>query len=178
MITRLLYPSVILGVALTSAALAADETPEVKTAGYHLKNQSAFQVAPGTRAPFWPIGWAPSGKATTDNTPAEPASAITADQFSVTSILLGSKSFAVINGRTYGEGEFIRAARPVKAAPGTAAPAASTVSASLRIRVNRIIDGQVILQAAGQSAIAVPLRRPQLSERKPGDDELLSLSDR
>jgi hypothetical protein len=159
---------------------AGDNVPEVKTAGYHLKNQSTFQVAPGARAPFWPIGWAPSSKNTTQNDAPAPVVTITPEQFSVTSILLGSQSLAVINGRTYGEGEFLRsprASKPVEGALPVAASTAPALPAGLRVRVNRIIDGRVILQA-GSQAIYVPLRRPQLSDRKLGDEDLLSLSDR
>ncbi len=71
MITRHIYLTVSL-VMLTSAAFAADNAPEVKTAGYHLKNQSTFQVAPGVRAPFWPIGWSPSAKNQRANRDASP----------------------------------------------------------------------------------------------------------
>src|SRR3954447_222928 len=161
MITRLIYLTVSLGV--SSAAWANDPAPEcrtseVKTAGYHLKNQSAFEVAPGVRAPFWPIGWTPSAK-TTQNDAVAPNFVISPDQFSVTSILLGSQSLAVINGRTYGEGEFLKTPRaPARAAEGalpTNAAAAPGIPAGLKVRVNRIIDGQVILQAGGQ-AISVP----------------------
>jgi hypothetical protein len=178
MITRLIYLTVSLGVG--SAAWAEENAPEVKTAGYHLKNQSSFQVAPSVRAPFWPIGWTPSAKGTTQNDVAPPPVLITPDQFAVTSILLGSQSLAVINGRTYGEGEFLKPARvskPVEGARPTNATAAPALPAGVRVRVNRIVDGQVILQA-GTQAISVPLRRPQLSDKRPGDEDLLSLSDR
>src|SRR4051812_8879640 len=159
MITRLIYVTVCLGV--SSAAWASDNAAEakpaeVKTAGYHLKNQSAFQVAPTVRAPFWPIGWAPSAKNNQPDAPA-PAIVITPDQFSVTSIMLGSPSLAVINGRTYGEGEFLKPARATKPAEGalpTRAVAAPALPTGLRVRVNRIVDGQVILQT-GTQAIAV-----------------------
>lgn len=178
MITRCIYLTVALG--LASATWAAGQAPELKTAGYHLKKQSSFQVAPGARAPFWPIGWTPAAKNTTQNEAAPPVPTITPEQFSVTSILLGSQSLAVINGRTYGEGEFLRPSRLGKPAEGataaTAAPAAA-LPAGVRIRVSRIIDGQVILQVGAQ-AISVPLRRPQLSDKKPGEEELLSLSER
>jgi hypothetical protein len=180
MITRSIYLTVSVAAMLTCAALAGDDAAEVKTAGYHLKNQSSFQVAPGVRAPFWPIGWAPSARNTTQVDPAAPAVTISPDQFSVTSILLGSQSLAVINGRTYGEGEFLKATRvskPVEGALPTNAAAAPALPAGVKIRVTRIIDGQVILQA-GTQAISVPLRRPALSEKKLGDEDLLSLSDR
>lgn len=179
MITRHIHLTVSL-VMLTSAAWAADNAPEVKTAGYHLKNQSTFQAAPGARAPFWPIGWTPTAKNAPQSDAPAPVAVITPDQFSVTSIMLGAQSLAVINGRTYGEGEFLRTARVSKPAAGTlptATPASPALPAGVRVRVNRIVDGQVILQA-GTQAISVPLRRPQLSEKKPGDEDLLSLSDR
>ncbi|HEV7405509.1 MAG TPA: hypothetical protein VGO11_21370 [Chthoniobacteraceae bacterium] len=180
MITRPLYLTLSLGAMLTSAALAGDNAAEVKTAGYHLKNQSTFEVAPGARAPFWPIGWRPTNAPTTQNEAPAPVVVITPEQFAVTSISVGSYSFALIDGRTYGVGDYLRAARPVKPAAGAPAAAASTGPAlppGVRVRVIRILDGQVILQA-GTQAIAVPLRRATLSEKKPGDEDLLSLSDR
>jgi hypothetical protein len=185
MITRLIYLTVSLGVA--SAAWAGDKTPELKTpefktselktAGYHLKRQSTFEVAPDARAPFWPIGWAPSSKNTTQSDAPAPVFTITPDQFSVTSILLGPESFAIINDRTYKQGEYLRPSRAAKAAPGGAAHPAAPLPPNVRVWVARIMDGQVILQA-GTQAIAVPLRRPHLSEKKGGDEDLLSLSDR
>src|SRR3978361_776225 len=110
MITRFIYLTISVGL---SSAVGADNAPEfktgeVKTAGYHLKNQSTFQVTPGVRAPFWPIGWTPSAKTTDTEAVNAQTLVITPDQFSVTSILLGAQSLAVINGRTYGEGEFLR----------------------------------------------------------------------
>jgi hypothetical protein len=150
----------------------AQESTEPTTAGYHLKRRSSFQAAQTTRSPFWPIGWSPRAK----NAPA-PAVApvqeftLKPEQFSVTSILLGNQSLAVINGRTYGEGEFIRSARALQQ-PN--APAVPGVPANVRIRVNRIVDGQVILQA-GTQVLAVPLRRSEIPARTGAKDEELLL---
>src|SRR3954469_6059329 len=101
-----------LALGLAAAAMAtgafAEDAPDLKTAGYHLKNKSTFTVAATVRAPFWPIGWTPSAKGTAPAAAPAPEFTLRPDQFSVTSILLGNQSLAVINGRTYGEGEFIR----------------------------------------------------------------------
>lgn len=71
--------------------------------------------------------------------------------FRVSSILQGNGSpptVAVINGRAYSEGEFLRASRSPGGVP-------------LRIRVIRIEGSQVVL-GNGNQTIAVPLRRPEL----------------
>ena len=82
-------------------------------------------------------------------------------------ILLGSPSFAIINGRTYSEGEFLRTARP-GAAPATAAG----LPPGARVRVYRINDGAVVLQNQEQ-LITVMLSRPELLQRN-AEEQLLS----
>jgi hypothetical protein len=85
--------------------------------------------------------------------------------FRVTSILIGSgttPSLAVINGRAYSEGEFLRMPKGSPMPP-------------VRIRVQRINDGNVILQNADQVLVA-SLVRPELSEKKA--EELLLDPDR
>jgi hypothetical protein len=74
--------------------------------------------------------------------------------FKVTSILLGNPSLAVINGRAYSEGEFLRAP---KGKPGEGATA--------RVRVHRITDGSVILQHQDQTIVA-SLQRTELAPHK------------
>src|SRR4051794_22909577 len=88
-----------------SFAAAGDMVGETTTAGYHLKKRSAFEAPEQARTPFWPIGWAPSSGA--PGVPDAPRTGfvLNPDQFAVTSILIGTHSLAVINGRTYGEGE-------------------------------------------------------------------------
>jgi hypothetical protein len=136
---------------------------------YELKNRSSFTTAPGiARAPFWPIGWVKRDKNMVAAAPVQdltPKVSLDAKSFKVTSILLGSgatASLAVINGRAYSEGEFLRLPRT----PGTTPP---------RVRVQRITDGNVTLVYADQTVVA-PLARPELSNPKP--EQLLDDKDR
>ncbi len=50
---------------------------------------------------------------------------------------------------------------------------ASALPAGARIRVQKITDGEVTLQA-GNQALVVPLHRPKLSEPKATDDDILA----
>ena len=154
---------------LSAGALSAGE-PTVATPGYTPKKRSVFAIPDSSRAPFWPIGWTPQKAAPVA---AAPKVTLDGEMFSVTSILLGNPSMAVINGRAYGEGGALRMPRGAKAdAPRAALPA------GVRITVQRILDGRVVL-SADQQTVTVPLRRPTLSERKPIDEEqLLSLDNR
>ncbi len=132
---------------------------------YELKNKSSFSAADNSRPPFWPIGWVKRVKGDTSVTQTTVANkpVIEASQFKVTSILLGPPSLAVINGRAYGEGEFLK--QPRGTAPVAGAP---------RIRVQQIADGQVMLRYEEQS-ITVAFYRPEIAKR--GEQGLL-LEDR
>ena len=161
------------GCLLCAAALHAGDTAPEKAEPalepYQLKNRSSFSCASeDARAPFWPIGWVQR-----KGTSSVAASAVTAKtvldekSFRVTSILLGSgatPSLAVINGRAYSEGEFLKMPR---ATAGTAPAAAGTtaVPAAARIRVQRISDGSVILQREDQT-VTVAMQREELSQKK------------
>lgn len=135
---------------------------------YVLKKRSAFSCAPETtRAPFWPIGWVKrkAGQVAAAPQVQVPKVLLDAKSFKLTSILVGSgttPSLAVINGRAYSEGEFLRVPK-------------AAATAALRVRVQRINDGMVILQNAEQTLV-VQLQRPELSARKP--EELLNDQDR
>ncbi len=155
----------LLGVTAASA-LADDAAAATNIAGYHLSNRSAFSLPDSARPPFWPIGWVHKGKGQQ-----QVASNATLDpqMFSVTSILLGNPSLAVINERSYGEGEFLRSAKK----GGDAARV--SVPANLRIRVKRITDGSVVLEA-GDQTVTVQLHRPELNEHKDDKDSDLALS--
>lgn len=144
-LTRLTFA----GLALFSAAaaLAADPLPEGK---YELKNRSSFTIQPAARPPFWPIGWV---RRDTNGAPvavAGVAQALDEKSFLVTSILVGNPSLAVINGRAYMEGEFVRLPKSAGA---------------VRVRVQRIADGTVQLQTPVQM-ITAPLRRAELGAKK------------
>jgi hypothetical protein len=148
-------------------AATAEKTEPV--APYELKNKSKFAAAdPNARAPFWPIGWVKrkaNGTQQTVAVPSAPKVLIDERAFKVTSILIGSgttPSLAVVNGRAYSEGEFLRMPKGGPTPP-------------VRIRVQRINDGSVTLQNADQPMV-IPLLRPELSERK--SEELLLDPDR
>lgn len=169
--------TVAVALALAPSPLHADEAAAAKNGGdtaglYSLKTRSFFSAPDGSRPPFWPIGFHPK-KAAEEAAP-RPTFQLNPDSFSVTSILQGGVSIAVINGRSYGEGEFLRLPRAPK--PGQAvsptSPAPINLPPGVRVQVARITDGAVILRALDQT-VTVPLRRPELTERKPQDEELL-----
>ena len=108
-------------------------------ATYQLKTKSRFAAPEGTRAPFVPIGWVK----TAGQVVAVHAANVDESAFRLTSVLLGNPALAVINGRSYEEGQFLRLPRG---------------SAQLRIRVYRIADGQVWLQYEDK-VFAVQLKR-------------------
>lgn len=136
------------------AAPAAEPTPApeqqkaTSTKRYELKNKSTFSVAADIRSPFLPIGWVKSGEVATPVV--QQRQTVDPSGFRVTSILLGNPSMAVINGRSYEEGQFLRMPRG---------------GPQVLVRVYRIGDGQVWLQSGG-SVFTVPLKRPELGERK------------
>lgn len=154
--------------AASTAPAAAPVKPE-DVPPYVLKNRSEFKglTEDTARVPFWPIGWIKRAKvAQTPDAPVQVIPKVTLDErnFRVTSILLGSgttPSLAVINGRAYSEGEFLRMPRSMNPAP--------------RVRVQRISDGAVVLQNAEQ-ILTVKLTRPELQNRRP--DEMLLDPDR
>ena len=153
--------------AKTDAAPAKTEpAPEP----YQLKNRSSFSCpGEGTRAPFWPIGWVHrKGVSSVVASVAAPKSALDEKSFRVTSILLGSgptASLAVINGRAYGEGEFLKMPRGTAVGAAPAVPGAPAAPAVARIRVLRISDGSVVLQREDQT-VTVSMQRQELAQKK------------
>lgn len=152
-----------------AAARAGDAAPDKADAlpCYQLKNRSVFaNVDDSARPPFWPIGWVkrknlPPGQV---QAPAAPKVVVDERAFKVTSILVGSgttPSLAVINGRAYTEGEFLRMPKGATPQP--------------RIRVQQITDGTVLLQNADQTMVA-SLHRAELSSHR--SEELLLDPDR
>ena len=144
-----------------------DETPGGPV--YELKRKSSFNLVEAKRSPFWPIGWVKRERGAALGAPMVPKFILDPKSFNVTSILLGSPALAVINGRAYEEGQFLRPQRPA-AIPG--APVATATIGGPKVRVQRIADGQVSLQCNDQ-VITIPLRRAELGERKI-EQELLS----
>ena len=168
--------SLLCAAALHAEAPAKTESAPAKAAPapepYQLKNRSSFACAgEGVRAPFWPIGWVHrKGVSSVVSAIATPKSVRDEKSFHVTSILLGSgatPSLAVINGRAYSEGEFLKMPRgtaPVAVA-APAAPGAPAAPAVARIRVQRISDGSVILQRA-EEMVTVFMQRQELAQKK------------
>lgn len=137
---RLIALSLVVGGAV---ALAEGEA---KSEPYQPKNKSAFGVKAGTRVPFWPIGWSKDKQSAAPVAPVAPppkAFLIEPHHFTVTSVLLAHPPLATINGRAFGEGEFL----PVQAA-----------GQPLKVVVKAIRDGGVWLDQSGHQ-IFVPLRR-------------------
>lgn len=157
--------------AKTAPAVAESAKTEAPIEPYQLKNRSSFSCAgDGARAPFWPIGWV-HRKGGGNVAYAAPKTVLDEKSYRVTSILLGNggtASLAVINGRAYSEGEFLRTPRITASAGGVAKPA---VPAGARIRIQRIGDGVVVLQREDQT-INLALQRPELAQKK-ADEALL-----
>lgn len=118
---------------LASTALA-NETPKID-----LKRKSTFTM--DSRNPFWPIGWKPAPR-TAGSDHAGPT--IPAASFLVSSITMGGgPRFAIINGKTMGEGDHF---------------GLQMGSQVYQITVKAIQDGRVILLRHDQE-IVVSLRR-------------------
>jgi hypothetical protein len=116
-----------------------------------VKNKSSFHLDAGTRSPFWPIGFKPiarvAGGAAGDAMGDVPPGA-----FLVTSITLdGATRFAIINGKTMGEGQVF---------------GLQVGTQIYQVIVKQIEDGRVIL-GRGEEEIVVLLRRKEAPERPP-----------
>jgi hypothetical protein len=120
------------------AAVFAEEGSKIE-----LKRRSAFNEEAEARNPFWPIGWKPTAKISTSNV--ENAGAkIPSSAFVVSSITLDPRAhFAIINGKTIGEGQQF---------------GLQLGNQLYQITVKAIQDGRVILLRRDQEII-VPLRR-------------------
>ncbi|HEY3901057.1 MAG TPA: hypothetical protein VGM54_20765 [Chthoniobacter sp.] len=150
------------------AAAAAPEAPQPPPPPYELKNKSEFTISStNPRPPFWPIGWVHHDASSPIVQAVAPViSTIDKNFFRLTSVLIGNgstASLAVINGRAYSEGEFVRMPRTPGAAPN-------------RVRLQRINDGSVTL-LHGNETMQIPLRREELVTRH-GDEKLLDEQDR
>jgi len=133
---------------------------------YVLKNRSSFTaLSDEHRAPFWPIGWTKRRPMSMTSAPVptmeQPKVVFDARGIKLTSILLGSPSLAIINGRSYSEGDYLRQPKPATAA-----------GAAARIRIYRINDGSVVLQNQNE-LVTIALQRPELVQRG-GVEELLT----
>jgi hypothetical protein len=134
---------------VTAALRAADvpaQTAVAKPAppaGFSVKTRSHFSAEPGTRNPFWPIGWVKPGPATPQVVQIrQPVLDVSPDLFNVTGIVLGNPNLAVINGRDYAEGD------PITVKVG---------DTPVQLTVFRIRDGEVALNFRGRE-VKVRLR--------------------
>ena len=164
--------------AATTVTVHAEDA-EVKTAGYKLKNRSVFSQPETARAPFWPIGWSKpvAGQVTQQVEQAAPVATLDPEQFSVTST---AGSIAIINGKPYAQGEFIRAGKPKDAK--SSVPGVTPLPPGTKVRVARVADGVVILELNGQFT-QLTLKRPELqlhanSNADDGADLLKPLAER
>ena len=106
-----------------------------------MKNKSSFKIDAGTRSPFWPISWKPTGKVASGGTD---QGEVPAGAFVVSTITLdGAARFAIINGKSMGEGQQF---------------GLQIGTQVYQVKVKRIEDGRVIL-ARRDEEIVVPLRR-------------------
>lgn len=131
------FYSVVAGSVLT-ASLSAQSVEELKVAP-----ASNFEVSNTARNPFWPIGWTPTSeeKVVSDGQKVSSTAWFKKESFTVSSISTGGLPLAMINGRPYGEGDFINM-------PGGT------------VQVSQIHDGTVQLRFEGRT-IEVGLRREQ-----------------
>jgi len=107
-----------------------------------LKDRSSFKMDPGSRNPFWPIGWKPAR--ISGNSGGGPASDIPPSAFVVSTITLDQGAhFAIINGKTMQEGQQFGLVLGTQ---------------THQIVLKKIEDGRVIL-TQGDEEIIVPLRR-------------------
>ena len=122
---------------LATPALLADEPAPIA-----LKNKSSFNIDAGTRSPFWPINWKPTG--TVARSGGTDQGDVPAGAFLVTTITLdGATRFAIINGKSMQEGQQF---------------GLQIGTQVYQVTVKRIEDGRVILGRRDEE-IVVPLRR-------------------
>jgi len=124
-----------------SATTELKPKPNEEPAPIAVKNKSSFHIDAGTRSPFWPISWKPTGKVASGGTD---QGEVPPGAFVVTSITLdGATHFAIINGKTMSEGQQF---------------GLQVGTQVYQVMVKRIEDGRVILGRRDEE-IVVPLRR-------------------
>lgn len=119
----------------SGAWLAAQSAEDLQ-----LERRSEADIPPAQRNPFWPVGWAkkeantaaPSGVAVN----AIDTSFLVPARFVVSSISIGKFPLAVINGKTYGEGDLI---------------AVNSGANRVNVQVVSIRDGKVKLRYADKT---------------------------
>jgi hypothetical protein len=135
-------PFLLIAVAIAGNTFADEPTPSTPVAPIELKNKSSFKMD-GGRNPFWPIGWKPSGIATSADA-ASAGSDIPATSFVLTSIAIEKNArFAIINGKIIQEGQQF---------------GLQMGTSTYQLTLKKINDGSVTLGRRDQE-IVVPLRR-------------------
>ena len=115
--------------------------PNEEPAAIAVKNKSSFHIDAGTRSPFWPISWKPTGKVASGGTD---QGEVPPGAFVVSSITLdGATHFAIINGKSMSEGQQF---------------GLQVGTQVYQVMVKRIEDGRVILGRRDEELV-VPLRR-------------------
>jgi hypothetical protein len=133
--------SLLLTLILAAPALfGADEPARIA-----IKNKSSFNLDAGTRNPFSPIGWKATGRvASGSGSGGTSQGEVPPGAIVVSTITLdGATHFAIINGKSMGEGQQF----------------GLQVGAQIyQVTIKRIEDGRVILTRNNEE-IVVPLRR-------------------
>jgi hypothetical protein len=158
---------------LIPLALRAASPDGPAESGYQLKKRSSFDVPKRAASPFLPIGWLkPQETSQVAVAPAAPVRPVLDEKnYNLSSILLGNPPLAVINGRSYSEGEFLRTPKPPGQAPKSALPGETPGAGTLpppKVRVVRILDGVVEIQS-GSERLQLPLRRKEWTPKKPDE---------
>jgi len=133
--------SLLLTLILAAPALFGADQP----APIAIKNKSSFNLDAGTRNPFSPIGWKPTGRvASGSGSGGTSQGEVPPGAIVVSTITLdGATHFAIINGKSMGEGQQF----------------GLQVGAQIyQVTIKRIEDGRVILTRNNEE-IVVPLRR-------------------
>ena len=121
-------------------SLAAKIKPD-ESALIVLKSKSSFNLNAGTRSPFWPLSWKPTGRVASGGTD---QGEVPTGAFVVSTITLdGATKFAIINGKSMSEGQQF---------------GLQVGTQVYQVMVKRIEDGRVILGRRDEE-IVVPLRR-------------------
>ena len=135
---KILFPLLLTLILAAPALFGADEPAAVA-----IKHKSSFNLDAGTRNPFSPIGWKPTGRVASGSGGTSQGE-VPPGAFVVSTITLdGATHFAIINGKSIGEGQQF----------------GLQVGAQIyQVTVKRIEDGRVILTRNNEE-IVVPLRR-------------------
>jgi hypothetical protein len=120
-----------------------DKIKPDESAPIAIKNKSSFNLDAGTRNPFWPINWRPTGRVAGGSGGTNQGE-VPPGAFVVSTITVdGTTRFAIVNGKSMQEGQQF---------------GLQIGTQIYQVMVKRIEDGQVVL-TRGNVEIVVPLRR-------------------